>query len=280
MQHNFDVCFDTMARQGKLLEQTMAKLESLSKTGAPQAPESVRQNLDLETGNISYGIRLPIVQDNTPPVPLDLPGSRHYTHVSASLQNTIHSNGYIKLDNMLKAPEVDDGDLRIGDVQEDGGHRLVLNNKLKSAKITNIQDWMLAFLTYSNIRCTSAPEEAVGLLSYMTDILTMHVDKFAYKTYDEEFIRRKANSRNITWTTKLTDLYAKACALGRGTEGGTSSVPAPSSNKSGPFTPQSYQLKRIPGHCWPWQIGQCTDDPCDKGAHLCEICHKSHLFLK
>ena len=182
-------------------------------------------------------------------------------HVNSNIQEKIQKGEYIDLSTLL----VNCHDQNTQKLVFVGGEFLV-QPKTPQIKISSIDQWTTAFITYMYIYCKAHQSRFMELLKYMYMVrLGANRSKMGWKFYDEQFRLRKARDPASSWATvdyELWILHMNNNTL----NGSTNQIPNNASNIS-------------PFKCYPFNFdGHCSKQLC-RFRHLCIRCSGSHPLI-
>ena len=205
-------------------------------------------------------------------MPVTRSGTGDCWPVPSSLRQKILGHKFVDMKALLGAHEIPGG------AEEE--RPLVLSADGQISYLTrrggalSIQLWARAFTRFANVYCSVYPEEAVGLLRYLSTVLNLSGSGLggAWREYDESFRRaREVDPAAHPWDTVATPLWMESMARGLGSTPVNGGRPAATATtyRAGGFR-----------QCFAYNSGRGCQRPGCGFIHRCSSCRGMHPVAK
>lgn len=234
---------------------------------------------------------------------VSLPGETLYNHLTRKQIKAIEDDIFIPFEHLLKSKMLRDiydcnQDVDVAAVRDGNDYKLKLKRG-KLDKISDFEQWQIAFHVFAACRLDYVESEGKGLLLYEATVKQLQREGGAWQEYDEEF-RLSREKCYRPWGVPWDSMYYRCSNMGIRKCNVESEKVIPSSNvqnvhKSGNTSGNvnsnanisqskyvarnGYRCKRMAGYCWEWQVGGCNDPKSCKQSrmkHICELCRSSN----
>lgn len=224
--------------------------------------QSTSGNISTVAGNLPIGTNVVTTSNNTCIYDTCMP------HYIQSVNSELAFNVPQNIQEKIKRSEYIDIALLLSNYPQQNAQKLVFKDgqitvqSSQNQKITTIEQWTTAFISFISIYCTAHPNKLQELLKYMSDIRLGALRSTNWKSYDEQFRLRKERDPTTSWSSIDVELWLLFIS------GNTNAT-------SNPGIQNSY--KRLKCYSFNYE-GHCTKVPCQY-RHACIYCNFGHSLL-
>lgn len=191
--------------------------------------------------------------------------------VNAKLKAKIWSDQYVDLAQLLPSDKEDTYTVTVS--KQGGRPNFAVSPAGRPKSIANIDQWTDAFAIYAAIRVERSPNEAGGLLKYLSTVrqLSRKCDPKWWAYYDTQFRHHREAVGSLSWGDIHWELYLHVTTQPR--------TFRPFGNGSGNSPRTSHKLPQ--GQCWGFhRSGKCTTGSSCQFSHSCFLCKESHPVFR